>query len=301
MTVEFDRGRRPDAGPCSRTPTRRSQKVHFIMGTDIRIRNNVKVLGNPDGPVIMFAHGFGCDQGMWQRLVPRFSRDFCIVLFDHMGAGNSDTESYSSATYSSLAGYTADVQEIMSELDLHDVTFVGHSVGGMMGVAAAAADPSRFKSLVFLASSPSYMDYPEDDYVGGTSQQDIHELLDSLDSNYMVWAATMAPVIMGNPELPQLHTELEGSFCRINPTIAREFARVAFLSDVRHLLQDVTIPTLVMQCTDDLLAPVHVGSYTQEHLPNATLAVLKATGHLPHVSAPEETADTILGYLQQAA
>jgi sigma-B regulation protein RsbQ len=277
------------------------RKWQIFMGKDIRIRNNVKVLGNPEGPVIMFAHGFGCDQGMWQRLVPRFSQDFTIVLFDHMGAGNSDVDSYSSARYSSLDGYTSDVQEIMEELDLHDVTFVGHSVGGMMGVAAAAADPSRFKSLVFLASSPSYMDYPEDDYVGGTSQHDIHELLDSLDSNYMVWAANMAPVIMGNPESPQLHSELEGSFCRINPTIAREFARVAFLSDVRHLLPQVSVPTLVMQCSDDLLAPVHVGSYTQEHLPQATLTVMKATGHLPHVSAPEETADTILGYLRQAA
>ncbi|WP_461169547.1 alpha/beta fold hydrolase [Arthrobacter sp. Z1-15] len=270
------------------------------MGTDIRTRNNVQVLGNPDGPVMMFAHGFGCDQGMWQRLVPRFSRDYRIVLFDHMGAGNSDIDSYSSAKYSSLDGYTSDVQDIMSELDLRDVTFVGHSVGGMMGVAAAAADPSRFKALVFLASSPSYMDYPEDGYVGGTSQRDIRELLDSLDSNYMVWAAAMAPVIMGNPESPQLHSELEGSFCRINPTIAREFARVAFLSDVRHLLPDVTVPTLVMQCSEDLLAPVHVGTYTQEQLPHATLAVMKATGHLPHVSAPAETADTIISYLQAA-
>lgn len=271
------------------------------MGIDISTRNNVNVLGNPDGPVIVFAHGFGCDQGMWQRLIPRFTRDYRVVLFDHLGAGNSDMESYSSAKYSSLAGYTSDVQEILAELDLHDVTFVGHSVGGMMGVAAAAADPSRFKALVFLASSPSYMDYPEDGYVGGTSQADIRDLLASLDSNYMVWAAAMAPVIMGNPESPQLHTELEGSFCRINPTVAREFAKVAFLSDVRHLLADVTVPTLVMQCTDDLLAPVHVGRYTRDQLPNATLAVMTATGHLPHVSAPEETADTIIGYLNRAA
>ncbi|WAP52236.1 alpha/beta hydrolase [Arthrobacter sp. ATA002] len=271
------------------------------MGTDIRTRNNVQILGNPDGPVIMFAHGFGCDQNMWQRLVPQFSRDYRLVLFDHMGAGNSDIDSYSSAKYSSLAGYTSDVQDIMAELDLRDVIFVGHSVGGMMGVAAAAADPSRFKALVFLASSPSYMDYPEDGYVGGTSQQDIRELLGSLDSNYMVWAANMAPVIMGNPDSPELHSELEGSFCRVNPTIAREFARVSFLSDVRHLLPDVTVPTLVMQCSDDLLAPVHVGEYTADQLPDATLAVMKATGHLPHVSAPAETADTILGYLLRAA
>lgn len=271
------------------------------MGKDIRARNNVRVLGNPEGPVIMFAHGFGCDQGMWQRVLPRFTPDYRVVLFDHVGAGNSDPEAYQSAKYSSLEGYTADVQEIMAELDLHDVTFVGHSVGGMMGVAAAAADPARFRNLVFLASSPSYMDYPEDGYVGGTSQEDIRELLISLDSNYMVWAAAMAPVIMGNPGSPQLHTELEGSFCRINPTVAREFAKVAFLSDVRHLLKDVSVPTLVMQCTDDLLAPVHVGEYTRDHIPQAALSVLKATGHLPHVSAPEETANTILGYLSRAA
>ncbi|MDN3480536.1 alpha/beta hydrolase [Arthrobacter sp. APC 3897] len=271
------------------------------MGTNSRVRNNVRILGNTEGPVVMFAHGFGCDQGMFQRILDRFTPDYRVVLFDHVGAGNSDPEAYDPAKYSSLDGYTADVQDIMADLDLHDVTFVGHSVGGMMGVAAAAADPARFKTLVFLASSPSYMDYPEDGYDGGTSQEDIRELLASLDSNYMVWAAAMAPVIMGNPDSPQLHTELEGSFCRINPTVAREFAKVAFLSDVRHLLKDVSVPTLVMQCTDDLLAPVHVGEYTQQHLPNATLAVLKATGHLPHVSAPEETADTIISYLNRAA
>ena len=145
------------------------------------------------------------------------------------------------------------------------------------------------------------MDYPEDGYVGGTSQSDIHELLASLDNNYMVWAAAMAPVIMGNPESPELHAELEGGICRINPTVAREFARVAFLTDIRHLLADVTVPALVMQCSNDMLAPVEVGEYTQERLPNATLTVLEATGHLPHVSAPEETADTIIGYLRQAA
>lgn len=271
------------------------------MGANTTARNNVTLLGNPEGPVVIFAHGFGCDQSMWSRLVPHFTEDYRVVLFDHVGGGSSDPDAYESLKYSSLEGYTADVQGIMEDLDLQDVTFVGHSVGGMMGVAAAAADPSRFRNLIFLASSPSYVDHPEDSYVGGTSEADIHELLASLDSNYMIWASAMAPVIMGNPQAPELHRELEGSFCRLNPTVAREFARVSFLSDVRHLLKDVSVPTLVMQCTDDLLAPVVVGEYTCDELPQGTLAVMAATGHLPHVSAPGETADTIKDYLQRAA
>ncbi|MGW9405348.1 alpha/beta fold hydrolase [Arthrobacter sp. NPDC055585] len=269
------------------------------MTTDVSARNNVRILGNSSGPVVMFGHGFGCDQQMWRRVVPYFTADYKVVVFDHVGAGGSDKGAYSPSKYSSLDGYVQDLLEICEDLDLRDVTFVGHSVSAMMGVAAAAAAPGRFANLVLLASSPSYMDRPEDGYTGGFSAADIDELLVSLDANYLVWAAAMAPMIMGNPDSPELHNELEGSFCRLDPAVARDFASVSFRSDVRAQLEDVKIPSLILQCSDDLLAPPHIGTYTQDRIPNSTLVQLKATGHLPHVSAPAETADAILSYLSR--
>ncbi|MFZ3454559.1 alpha/beta fold hydrolase [Arthrobacter sp. 7Tela_A1] len=270
------------------------------MTTDVSTRNNVQILGNDAGPVVMFAHGFGCDQGMWRRMIPYFTDQFRVVVFDHVGSGGSDLDAYVPAKYATLDGYVSDLLEICDVLDLQDVTFVGHSVGAMMAVAAAAADPARFSRLVLVASSPSYMDRPDDGYVGGFSETDIDELLVSLDSNYIVWAAAMAPMIMGNPDSPELHSELEGSFCRLDPAIARGFARVSFRSDVRRQLAEVKVPTLILQCSDDLLAPPHIGSYTQERMPVSTLVQLKATGHLPHVSAPDETAEAILAYVAKA-
>lgn len=270
------------------------------MTTDIRTRNNVRILGREDGPVLLFAHGFGCDQGMWQQVVPRFTDEYKVVLFDHVGAGGSDLDAYDSAKYGTMDGYVSDILELCRELDLQDVTFIGHSVGAMMAVALGAAAPEQFARIIMVAASASYMDYPEDGYEGGFSRADLDELFESLDTNYLVWAAAMAPVIMGNPETPALGAELQGSFCRVNPSIARQFARVAFLTDVRQLLAKVAVPTLIMQASEDLLAPDHVGRYLQERIPNSTLVQMKATGHLPHVSAPEETADIIQRYLQQS-
>ena len=236
---------------------------------------------------------------MWEQVIPRFTDDYKVVVFDHVGAGNSDLAAYSSAKYATLDGYVDDILELIDELDLQDVTFVGHSVGAMMAIAAAAAAPARLGRVVLVAPSASYMDYPEDGYEGGFSRADLDDLLVSLDTNYLVWAANMAPVIMGNPEVPALGARLEGSFCRVNPTIARQFARVAFLSDVRHLLPQVAVPALIMQASSDLLCPDHVGHYLRDRMPQATLVQMKATGHLPHVSAPDETADIILDYLRQ--
>ncbi|MCC9176696.1 alpha/beta fold hydrolase [Arthrobacter sp. zg-Y750] len=257
------------------------------------------MLGRAHGPVLLFAHGFGCDQGMWEGVLPRFTDEYKVVVFDHVGAGNSDAAAYSPAKYSSLNGYVDDVLELCEELDLQDVTFIGHSVSAMMAIAAAAAAPARLGRVVLVAPSPSYMDHPEDGYEGGFSRADLDDLLESLDTNYLVWAANMAPVIMGNPETPALGAKLEGSFCRVNPTIARQFARVAFLSDVRHLLARVAVPALIMQASSDLLCPEHVGRYLRDGMPQSTLVQMKATGHLPHVSAPDETADIILDFLQQ--
>jgi sigma-B regulation protein RsbQ len=260
-------------------------------------RNNVTVAGQADGPVMMFAHGYGCDQEMWRRLLPYFSDTYRLVLFDNVGAGRSDVDAYDREKYGSLDGYAADLLEICEALDLQDVILVAHSVSAMVGVIAAAREPQRFSRLVLVAPSPRYINDAGDGYVGGFSQEDIEGLLASLDSNYFAWAEALAPMAMGNPDSPELSEELRSSFCRTNPSIARHFARVTFLSDTRAVLEKVATDSLVLQCSDDLLAPQHVGSYVQQHLANSSLVQLQATGHCPHVSAPEDTARAILNYL----
>lgn len=260
-------------------------------------RNNVTVTGRADGPVMLFAHGFGCDQGVWGPLLPYFAQDYKLVLFDHVGAGRSDVEAYSQEKYGSLDGYAADILEICAALELENVILVGHSVSAMMAVIAAAADPRPFSDLVLVAPSPRYTDDPSDGYVGGFTREDIEGLLASLDSNYFVWAASLAPMAMGNPQDPSLSDSLRDSLCRTNPSIARHFARVTFLSDTRQQLKDVHTRSLILQCTDDLLAPPEVGKYLNGSLMQSTLVQLRATGHCPHVSSPGDTAAAIRRYL----
>ena len=264
---------------------------------DVLARNNVTVSGRPDGPPMLFAHGFGCDQNMWRHVTPAFADSHRIVLFDHVGAGGSDLTAYDRQRYSDLSGYADDVLDICRALDLTDVTFVGHSVSAMMGVIAATREPERFSSLVLVGPSPRYTD--DGDYVGGFTTEDIEGLLESLDSNYLGWSSAMAPVIMGNPDRPQLGDELTNSFCRTDPEIARDFARVTFTSDNRAELAQVRVPTLVLQCSDDVIAPAAVGAYVHQQVAGSTLVQLAATGHCPNLSAPEETVAAIRAFLDR--
>ena len=258
-------------------------------------RHNVQVRGVPDGQPLLFAHGFGCDQNMWRFVAPEFEDAYRVVLFDHVGAGESDLSAYDPDRYSSLQGYAQDVLEICRELDLRDVVFVGHSVSAMMGVLAAAEEPERFARLVLVGPSPRYVN--DEGYAGGFSREDIEGLLESLDSNYLGWSSAMAPVIMGNADRPELGEELTNSFCSTDPDIARRFARVTFLSDNREDLKRVRTPTVVLQCSDDAIAPEAVGEYVTRSIPGAELVRLRATGHCPNLSAPEETAAAIKSFL----
>ncbi len=245
---------------------------------------------------MLFAHGFGCDQNMWRYVAPAFEDDHQVVLFDHLGAGRSDLAAYDADRHASLDGYARDVLDICAELDLRDVVFVGHSVSAMIGVLAAVEEPERFSKLVLVSPSPRYTD--EGDYRGGFAPSDIDDMLQSLDSNYLGWSTTMAPVIMGNPDRPELGEELTASFCRTDPDIARAFAHVTFTSDNRADLARVTTPTLVLQCTDDVIAPVSVGEYVRDAIPGARMVLLDATGHCPNLSAPEATAAAIADFVR---
>jgi sigma-B regulation protein RsbQ len=265
--------------------------------TTIRTRNNIAEHGPKGAQPMLFAHGFGCDQNMWRFVWPRFEDDYRVVLFDHVGAGGSDLSAYEPQRYSSLRGYADDVLEICRELELWDLVFVGHSVSAMIGVLAAAAEPERFSRLVLVGPSPRYID--DDGYVGGFSREDIEGLLESMDSNYLGWSSQMAPVIMGNEDRPELGEELTNSFCRTDPEIARSFARVTFMSDNREDLAKVKVPSLVLQCAEDAIAPEEVGRFVERELPDARLVTLNAVGHCPNLSAPEETAAAIEEFLRE--
>ena len=118
-----------------------------------------------------------------------------------------------------------------------------------------------------------------------------------MDANFLGWSSTMAPVIMGNPDRPELGEELTNSFCRSDPEIARQFARVTFMSDNRDDLAAVRTPALVLQCSDDPIAPEAVGRYVDAALPDSRFVQLAATGHCPNLSAPQETIAAIRAFV----
>lgn len=242
----------------------------------------------------MLAHGFGCDQNLWRLVAARLQDRFRLVLFDHVGSGQSASRAWNAERYSSLRSYADDILDIVEHLDLRDVVFVGHSVAAMMGVLAVVADPTRFAKLVLLTPSPCYLDH--DGYTGGFSAADVDELLESMESNYLGWSRVMAPNVMGTPDRPELQAELTDVFCRNDPAKARVFARTTFLSDNRADLPLVDIPALVIECAHDTLAPRTVGAYTHRQIPGSELVTIDATGHCPQLSAPDETAAAIAAF-----
>lgn len=266
------------------------------MSSAVLHRNNVKVFGKGTQPML-FAHGFGCDQNMWRFMTPAFENEYRIVLFDYVGSGKSELSAYDPARYSSLDGYALDVLDVCHALDLRDVIFVGHSVSSMIGVLAANREPELFARLVLIGPSPRYInDAP--DYEGGFERADIVGLLETMEKNYIGWANFLAPAIMKNPDRPELSAELEASFCSTDPVIAKNFAEATFFADNRADLAAVQVPSLIMQCSDDMIAPSAVGDYLSRELPGSTLATLRATGHCPHMSHPEETIAVMREYLQ---
>lgn len=258
-------------------------------------RNNVTLSGKGRRALI-FVHGFGCDQHVWRHVVPAFENDWRIVLFDHVGAGQSDLSQYDADKYASLQGYADDLIEVVRELGLEQPVVVGHSVSSMIAVLAANKAPELFSRLVMVGPSPCYLN--DGDYPGGFDRKDIDDLLAAMDSNFFGWSSMITPVIMGNSDRPELAGELNTNFCRTDPTIARQFARVTFLSDCREDITRLPVPSLIVQCSSDALAPLAVGEYLHQHTPNSTLAVLQATGHCPHLSEPSELIAAMKNWLE---
>jgi sigma-B regulation protein RsbQ len=265
---------------------------------DVLKRNNVNVNGAGTKPML-FVHGYGCDQNMWRFITPAFVEDYKLVLLDLVGSGKSDLGAYSRAKYGSLEGYASDILEICDALDLRDAVFVGHSVSAMIAVLCANREPGRFSHLVLVGPSPCYVN--DGDYTGGFNRPDIEGLLEFLDANFLGWSRQLAPAIMGVPDRPELAEELTNSFCRTDPEIARHFGKVTFLSDYRNDAAKCTAPSLILQCSNDIVAPVAVGQWLNRHMAKSSLVLMQANGHCPHLSAPEETIAAMQGFLKPAA
>jgi sigma-B regulation protein RsbQ len=261
-------------------------------------RNNVQVHRPDAGRPMLFVHGFGCDQNMWRFVAPHFADDRTVVLLDLVGSGKSDLGAYSADKYAKLDGYADDILEVLEELDLDPVVFVGHSVSAMIGMLAELKAPHRFRSQVMIGPSPCYIN--DAGYTGGFTRADIESLLETMESNYLGWSSNMAPAIMGAPDRPELGLELTNSFCRTDPEIARQFARATFLSDHREHLPKLRSPTLILQCTEDLIAPVAVGEYMRGQIPDATLVLIENVGHCPHLSAPGPSVAAMEAFLGRA-
>lgn len=264
------------------------------MNTHIMKRNRVHVSGQ-GSKTIVFAHGFGCDQLVWNEVAPFFKEEYQVVLFDYVGSGSSDKSQYSTERYNSLQGYAQDLLEVCDALNLTNIVFVGHSVSSMIGVLASIERPDLMEKLIMISPSPHYLNEPH--YRGGFEKSDIDELLDMMEKNYKEWAKYLAPVAMGNEERPGLTKDFENQLCSNDPVIARQFAEVTFSSDVRSELYKVLTPTLILQTENDAIAPVEVGAFVHSKISNSEFVLMQATGHNPHISYPEETVTCIKAFL----
>jgi sigma-B regulation protein RsbQ len=265
--------------------------------SSVQVRNNVRIAGNGSATMV-FAHGFGCDQTMWRFLAPAYEERFRTIAFDLVGSGGSDLSAYRRDKYDSLHGYADDLLDVIDEFATGPVVFVGHSVSTMIGMLATIKAPHRFSAQIMVGPSPCYIN--DSDYVGGFSREDIDELLETMEANFLGWSSNLAPAIMGVPDRPELRTELTNSFCRNDPDIAKHFARTTFLSDHRKDVPLSTVPALILQCSDDMVAPVSVGEFLHRHLPVSTLHIIDNVGHCPHMSAPTESSRAIDSFLASA-
>lgn len=262
---------------------------------DIKIRNNIKVLGSGQKTIIL-AHGFGCDQTMWRFLTRLLEIDYRVILFDYVGCGQSDYSAFDIKRYETLQGYAQDVIDVCKELELQDTIFVGHSVSSTIGMHAAITEPSLFSKLIMVCPSPCFLNFPPD-YMGGFEKDDLEELINLMDKNYIGWASYLAPLVMGQNTDSAYIEELQASFCSTDPKFAKPFAKATFFSDDRAALTNLKHPTLIIQSDDDNLAAVEIGEYMNNHIPNSNLKIMEAHGHCLHMTKPDDVYDAIKEFI----
>jgi sigma-B regulation protein RsbQ len=264
---------------------------------NVLLRNNVKVVGKKDAPVLMLAHGFGCDQNMWRFMLAELKVNYQIVLFDYVGSGNSLLNEYSEDKYSSLKGYANDIIDIINELQLNNVTIIGHSVSSIIASIASIDMPDTINKIIMVCPSPCFLNLPPD-YEGGFQRSDLEELIELMDKNYIGWANYLAPLVVGNTESQDLIGELSGSFCSTDPLVAKNFANATFFSDYRHILKDIACPVLILQSSSDALASTDVGTFMADKIPHSEIAVVEAKGHCLHMTNYQEIMPIILNFLR---
>ena len=257
-------------------------------------RNNVRVLGQADGPALVLVQGFGCDQVIWDRMLPWFTGSYKVVLLDHAGTGGADPAAYDPVKYAELDGYMRDLQEVLEVLDLQDATVVGHSIAGSMALAAAAEDP-RIGRLVLLCTSARYLN--DGGYLGGFDPKDVDKVLTAVELNYPLWAAAAASAVTSAPGSSAISSELTTRLCRLQPEYVHDFLAMAFAMDIRPVLPRISTPALLLQTPGDPLTPAAASEYLRDHLSTSTFQALDSYGSMPHITAPQATAEAILTYL----
>lgn len=258
-------------------------------------RHSVRVIGEGKPPMLL-CNGFGCTQHIWHYLTTALAVQHQVIVFDYVGSGESDVNAYSPQKYATLASYAQDVVEICQALDLREAILVGHSVGATIAMLAAIQAPQHFAKVVLLAPSPCYINEPG--YYGGFERADLLQVLAAMKEDYQGWTTAFADLLMGPTSTASLGQELANFFCETDSTIARQFAQVTFLSDNRADVGQLRLPTLVVQCTDDVAGPPEVGAYFLQHLPQGKLTTLSTAGHCPHLSAPLETLAAIRAFVE---
>lgn len=268
------------------------------MNSAIQIKNNVSIEGNLDAKqTIVFAHGFGSDQIAWKAVAAAFANDYRLVLYDNVGGGNADPNAYSPIKYGALDTYADDLISIMEELDLNAAIVVAHSVSSMITLIAALKSPSRFAKAVFIGASPRYINDDAENYLGGFTQPDLDSMYDAMTANYYAWASGFSSVAMGNPEVPELGEEFARTLSAIRPDIALSVAKVIFESDVRDRLTQLDLEVLLIQSHNDIAVPEMVATYLNENIRGSTLKFVNASGHFPHISAPQEIIKAIKEFI----
>ena len=260
-------------------------------------RNNVQLGGITDGPPMVFVHGFGCDQSMWREVVPAFAQSRRTVTYDLTGMGGSDLSAYDPRRHADLQTHADELMEILEELSLEEVCLVGHSIGATIALLAANRAPGRTSRLVMVSPSPAFVEDAEAGYHGGFGKEEIEGLVALLEENHLGWSMQMAPTITGRPADAPSTVELTQSFCRTDPQIASHFGRVTFFADRRADFEKAACPTLILHCDKDALVPAAVADWMRDRVPGATVEVLDATGHCPHMTVPSAVVEAISAHL----